>query len=211
MTDNQSNNAEWAKDDWAEWIEMLNGSAKRAPKNKAPGDAKEMQAAIIKALKRAYHGGSRDWETYDEETCQVDDSMPAFGDLMLEMSGSWHHSYSEAMVSLGNAVAAGIQKVIDSNDPDAAEKIRRLSQVAIGAGYIFALLDDKEAGKRRSPVMSDGRTKASSELADKIRRLADENPNMTQTAMGEALGVNRKTIGKYLNQESGFSGHGNEQ
>ena len=192
MTDNQPT------DD--EWIKMIQESVKRLPKNKAPGDAKEMQAAIIKALKCAYRGGSRDWETYIEETGQVDDLMPAFGDLVLEMSASWYHSYAEAMVSLGDAVATGIQKVIDSNDPDAAEKIRRLSQVAIGAGYIFALLDDKEASKRRSPVMSDGRTKASAELAEKIRKFDAENPNMSQTEMAKALGVSRKTIGKYLNQ-----------
>lgn len=200
MTDNQSNNEEWDQDDWDKWIAGLEEASRRAPKNKAPGDAKEMHAAIIKALKRAYHGGSRDWETYDEETGQVDDEMPPFGDLELEMSGSWHRSYREAMVSLGDAVAYGIQKVINSNDPDAAEKIRRLSQVAIGAGYIYALLDDKEASKRRSPVMSDGRSKASAERAEKIRRLAAENPNMTQTEMAKVIGVNRKTIGKYLNQ-----------
>ena len=150
--------------------------------------------------KNKNHGGSRDWETYDEETGQVDDEMPPFGDLELEMSGRWHRSYREAMVSLGDAVAHGIQKVIDSNDPDAAEKIRRLSQVAIGAGYIYALLDDKEAGKRRKYVMSDGRTKASAELADKIRKFDAEHPNMSQTEMAKALGVSRKTIGKYLNQ-----------
>ena len=128
-------------------IELFLESLKRHPKNKAPGDAEEMQAASMKALQRAIAGGARGWE------------------------------YA-----------------------DAADKIRRLSQVAIGAGYIFARLDDEAASKRRSPVMSDGRSKASAELADKIRKLSAANPNMSQTEMGRVLKVDRKTIGKYLNQ-----------
>tara|TARA_Y100000385_G_scaffold261149_1_gene291677 strand:- start:390 stop:965 length:576 start_codon:yes stop_codon:yes gene_type:complete len=183
-----------------EFIAGVMEGIKRLPKNKARGDAEEMQAAIIKALQRAYGGGVRDWETYNEEYGEADAGMSPMGDLCMELTGFWTFDNSELMVKIGDAVAAGIQKVIDSNDPDAQEKIRRLSQVAIGAGYIVALLDDKAAGKRRSPVMDDGKKRKTDAERARIQKFAADNPDMTQTAMGKALGVSRQTVGKYLNE-----------
>ena len=186
------------KDD--DFISAAMERLKRLPKNKAFGDAEEMRSVIIKALHRAYAGGARVWESLNEETGVVDAEMSPWGDLCMELSGVWMLDNSTMMIKVGDAVAAGIQKVIDSNDPDAPEKIRRLSQVAIGAGYIVALLDDKAAGKRRTPVMSDGKKRKTDAERARIQKFAADNPDMTQTAMGKALGVTRQTIGKYLNE-----------
>lgn len=182
-----------------EFIAGVMETIKRLPKNKVRGDAEEMQSAIIKALHRAYGGGSRDWESADE-TGEVDAEMAPMGDLCMELSGLWMFDNSKLMIAVGDAVAAGIQKVIESNDPDAPEKIHRLSQVAIGAGYICALLDDKAADGRKPNAMTHGRQKASTKRAEKVRQFAAENPDMTQKDMAAALGMHRDTVGKYLNQ-----------
>jgi hypothetical protein len=173
---------------------------KRLPKNKATGDVDEMRTAIMNALHRAYGGGCRAWESADE-TGEVDNEMSPWGDLCMELTGLWMLDNSKLMLQVGDAVTAGIQKVIESDDPDAPEKIRRLSQVAIGAGYIAALLDDKAAGKRRTPVMTDGSRRKTDEKRVRIQKFAAENPNMNQVDMAKALGYkSRQTIAKYLNE-----------
>ena len=170
-------------------------SFKRSPKNKPPGDVEEMRTAFINAIRRAYTGGDAGWPQ-DEH----DDSIDAFGDLTVELSGSWHCSYSELMKEIGDIITGGIGKLVASKDPDAPDKIRRLTQVAVAAGYVIALLDDSAADKRKPNRMAAGRKKTSLALGDKIRKFAADNPDMTQTAMGKALGVDRKTIGNHLNQ-----------
>lgn len=184
-----------------DFIVMFREAIKRFPKNKAPGDAAEMETAIINALRRAYNGGPRGWQTFDEVSGKADDVIDGFGDLQLELAGSWKLDNNRLMKKVGDAVAAGIQKVIDSDAPDAQEKIRRLSQVAIGAGYICALLDDKAAAKRRTPVMTDGSKRKTEEKRARIRKFAAEHPDMNQEDMAKALGFkSRQTIAKYLNE-----------
>ena len=84
--------------------------------------------------------------------------------------------------------------------PEFGSHSTKRQAVAIGAGYIVALLDDKAAGKRRTPVMSDGKKRKTDAERARIQKFASNNPDMTQTAMGKALGVTRQTIGKYLNE-----------
>ena len=178
-----------------EFMASIKDSIKRSPKNKSPGDVDEMRTAFLSAIRRAYTGGSAGWPQ-DEH----DDSIDAFGDLTVELSGSWHCSYSELMKEIGDIITGGIGKLVASNGPDAPDRIRRLTQVAVAAGYVIALLDDSAADKRKPNRMTAGRKKSSLALRDKIRKFAADNPDMTQTAMGEALGVDRKTIGNHLNQ-----------
>ena len=178
-----------------EYIAMFMESVKRSPKNKAPGDVDEMRTAFINAIRRAYTGGSAGWPQ-DEH----DDSITGFGDLATELSGSWHCSYDALMTEIGDIITGGIGKLVSSNDPDAPDKIRRLTQVAVAAGYIIALLDDAAADGRKPNAMTAGRQKASTKRVEKIRQFATDNPEMTQTAMAKALGVHRDTVGKALNQ-----------
>ncbi len=177
-----------------EFMAAVMESFKRSPKNKSPGDVDEMRTAFLSAIRRAYTGGSAGWPQDEHE-----DSIDGFGDLTAELSGSWHCSYDALMVEIGDIITGGIGKLVASKDPDAPDKIRRLTQVAVAAGYVIALLDDAAADKRKPNRMAAGRKKASSKLGDKIRKFAADNPDMTQTAMGEALGVDRKTIGNHLN------------
>ena len=172
----------------------IEDESKRWPSNKPPGDANDVLQIIVEAARRAYANKAGGYQ-FDEDGILLGgmgDITSSLDDMMFD--------HDELLCHVGAGITHGINELVGDLDEDTAHKIRRLVQVAVGGGYLSALLDNKSASKRRGPIMSDGRSKTSAELADKIRKFSAANPNMSQTEMGRVLKVDRKTIGKYLNQ-----------
>ena len=158
---------------------------------------KEAEQAVYAAIMNAYSGGQPMWAPEPDAY-----EMPVFGDLdeLLLGKGRFYMDHDDRMLAIGNIISGGISKLVLSNDPQASDKIRRLTQIAVAAGYLFALLDDAAADKRKPKRMTQGRKKSSSVLGDKIRKFAANNPDMTQKDMAVALRVSRKTVGNHLNK-----------
>ena len=190
--------AEGVGDDEAsqEWLASIQEMTKDweatraiAPKSKVDLSYKEVEHAITAALRNAYHGGQPGW--YMEPD---DYDMPPFGDLddLLSGKGRFYLEHAERMMKLGDVINEGIGKLIASNDPTASDKIRRMTQIAITAGYLFALIDDKAADKRKPKRANAGKTKKAKALAAKIQQYSIDHPDATQKQMAKVFGKDRK-------------------
>lgn len=190
-----------ADDEWIASLLQMTKEAEAAraiaPKSKLHISHNEAEQAVYAAIRNAYAGGQPGWcpEPDDYE-------MPAFGDLdeLLYGKGRFYLDHDHRMLAIGNIISGGISKLIENNDPQAPDKIRRLTQIAVAAGYLFALLDDKEADKRRPKRGTKARSSKKDKLAEKVRQYAMDNPNATQKEIGAVFKRDPRTIRSYLNK-----------
>ena len=186
-----------ADDEWiAGLIKWSREQAAIAPKSKLDLSYKEVEHVIVGALRNAYHGGEPGWHMEPD-----DYQMPPFGDLdhPLTGKGKFQLEHPKRLLKLGDAIDEGISRLIASNDPQASDKIRRLTQIAITAGYLFALIDDKAADKRKPKRGNAKKSENRNARAEKVKQYSIANPDATQKQMAKEFDCDPKTIGRYLN------------
>ena len=189
-----------ADDEWiADLLQMTKDAEERraiAPKSKLSMSHKEAEQAVYAAIMNAYSGGQPMWAPEPDAY-----EMPVFGDLdeLLLGKGRFYMDHDDRMLAIGNIISGGISKLVLSNDPQASDKIRRLTQIAVAAGYLFALLDDAAADKRKPKRGNAKKSENRNTRAEKVKQYSIANPDATQKQMAIEFDCDPKTIGRYLN------------
>ena len=167
--------------------------SKTWPRNKPPGDANDVLRIIVEASRRAYSNKAGGYQ-FDEDGIL----LGGMGDIATEC-GDMMFSHDGLLCHIGAGITHGIAELLGDLDEDTAYKIRRLVQVAVGGGYLSALLDNKAADKRFPNQGNAKKSENKTTLAEKVKQYALDNPDATQKQMAKVFGKTDRTIRKYLN------------
>jgi hypothetical protein len=167
--------------------------SKTWPRNKPPGDANDVLKIIVEAARRAYSNKAGGYQ-FDEDGVL----LGGMGDIATEC-GDMMFNHDGLLCHIGAGITHGIAELVGGLDEDTEYKIRRLVQVAVGGGYLSALLDNKSADKRFPNQGNAKKSENKNTLAEKVKQYALDNPDATQKQMAKVFGKSDRTIRQYLN------------
>ena len=172
----------------------IEDESKTWPRNKPPGDANDVLQIIVAAARRAYANKAGGYQ-FDEDGILLGgmgDITSSLDDMMFD--------HDELLCHVGAGITHGITELVGDLDEDTAYKIRRLVQVAIGGGYLSALLDNKAADRRFPNQGNAKKTENKKALAAEVQQYSIDHPDATQKQIAKVFDKTDKTIRNYLNK-----------